>query len=191
MAARRRQGRGPLLSPIGEAPPFKRRWRARGSRMPVPSRARQRSLHHHRPHGRARVMFISTKARAPRDDGTRERCVADVAHDEPNVLYVADGSSGPPREQEQKAAQALRCTPCPARACVVLDVSPSSGIPDRSLPTRDVTISMMNQQGSGDGKRSEDSSVRDRCRAQSAVQCQPAGPPPVRAGAAEETPTES
>ena len=101
-----------------------------------------------------------------------------------DVLYVDGYLMDHPanREAAQAALHAL-----PEGVRVVLDVSPVIGIPD-GLPTRDVIISMNHREAQEIGKRSEDSSVRDRCAqplgAAEAVCAAVRRPVVVRAGAA-------
>ena len=101
-----------------------------------------------------------------------------------DVLYV-DGYLMDHPANKEAAQAALHALPEGVR--VVLDVSPVIGIPD-GLPTRDVIISMNHREAQEIGKRSEDSSVRDRCAqplgAAEAVCAAVRRPVVVRAGAA-------
>ena len=100
-----------------------------------------------------------------------------------DVLYV-DGYLMDHPANREAAQAALRALPEGVR--VVLDVSPVIGIPD-GLPTRDVIISMNHREAQEIGKRSEDSSVCDRCAqplgAAEAVCAAMRRPVVVRAGA--------
>ena len=103
--------------------------------------------------------FISTKGAETMAPAS---AWADVVHtmNPGDVLYVDGYLMDHPanREAAQAALHAL-----PEGVRVVLDVSPVIGIPD-GLPTRDVIISMNHREAQEIGKRSEDSSVCDRCR---------------------------
>ena len=78
-----------------------------------------------------------------------------------DVLYV-DGYLMDHPANRVAAEAALRVLPEAVR--VVLDVSPVIGIPEE-LPSDDVIVSMNHREAQEIGQQSEDSSIRDRCRA--------------------------
>ena len=78
-----------------------------------------------------------------------------------DVLYV-DGYLMDHPANRVAAEAALRVLPKGVR--VILDVSPVIGIPEE-LPSDDVIVSMNHREAQEIGQQSEDSSIRDRCRA--------------------------
>ena len=78
-----------------------------------------------------------------------------------DVLYV-DGYLMDHPANRVAAEAALRVLPEGVR--VILDVSPVIGIPEE-LPSNDVIVSMNHREAQEIGQQSEDSSIRDRCRA--------------------------
>ena len=78
-----------------------------------------------------------------------------------DVLYV-DGYLMDHPANRVAAEAALRVLPEGVR--VILDVSPVIGIPEE-LPSDDVIVSMNHREAQEIGQQSEDSSIRDRCRA--------------------------
>lgn len=78
-----------------------------------------------------------------------------------DVLYV-DGYLMDHPANRVAAEAALRVLPEGVR--VILDVSPVIGIPS-ALPSNDVIVSMNHREAQEIGQQSEDSSIRDRCRA--------------------------
>ena len=78
-----------------------------------------------------------------------------------DVLYV-DGYLMDHPANREAAEAALRLLP--EGVHVLLDVSPVIGIPE-VLPSNDVIVSMNHREAQEIGQQSEDSSIRDRCRA--------------------------
>lgn len=78
-----------------------------------------------------------------------------------DVLYV-DGYLMDHPANREAAEAALRVLP--EGVHVLLDVSPVIGIPS-ALPSNDVIVSMNHREAQEIGQQSEDSSIRDRCRA--------------------------
>lgn len=104
--------------------------------------------------------FISTKGAETMAPASAWADFARTMHPG-DVLYV-DGYLMDHPANRVAAEAALRVLPEGVR--VILDVSPVIGIPEE-LPSDDVIVSMNHREAQEIGQQSEDSSIRDRCRA--------------------------
>ena len=104
--------------------------------------------------------FISTKGAETMAPASAWADFARTMHPG-DVLYV-DGYLMDHPANRVAAEAALRVLPKGVR--VILDVSPVIGIPEE-LPSDDVIVSMNHREAQEIGQQSEDSSIRDRCRA--------------------------